>query len=305
MTGIPLAGSHSGLQVTSLSGHRGRITGLGINATGSRLYSASLDGLIKIWDLHTHQCLHTLQGHQEGINTLAYVPGLLVSGGREGWLMLWDPETGCHRKTIDLNVGSIHRLALCSDRQRLVLAGGHPTLLMVDLELGEPFRALKGHQGEVHALALSPGGLFLASGGDDTAVMIWDLITGERLHRIRAGAIIHSLSFSPDGTTLVAGGDDYALKRWDWQRGILLEISPDHDNWIRAITFSPDGRLLAAAADDYLISLKDLATGQKMGSLRDSLARPCAVTFSPDGQHLISGNFNGDIAVWHLGPLPC
>ncbi|NJM00367.1 MAG: hypothetical protein HC924_16960, partial [Synechococcaceae cyanobacterium SM2_3_2] len=161
MTGIPLAGSHFGLPVTSLSGHRGRITGLGIDSTGSRLHSASLDGLIKIWDLHTHQCLHTLQGHQEGINTLAYVPGLLVSGGREGWVMLWDPETGCHRKTIDLNVGSIHRVALCSDRQRLVMAGGHPTLLMVDLERGEPFRASKADEGEVRTPVATESGVFV------------------------------------------------------------------------------------------------------------------------------------------------
>lgn len=291
-------GSQVQVQVTPLSGHRGRVTGLVVDKTGSRLISGGLDGLIKIWDLSTHQCLHTLRGHRQGINTLSYVPGLLVSGGQDGLITLWDPETGQRLKTLDLEVGGIHRLVVCQDRQRLVMAGAHPTLLMVDLDQGDAYRALKGHQGDVHALALSQGGSWLASGGDDSAVLIWDLLTGQQAHRIPAGMIILDLSFGPDGETVVAGGDDYALKLWDWRREMLLEICLDHNNWIRAVTFSPDGQWLISAADDYTINLRHLPTGQRIGSLRDSLARPCAVACHPNGTTLISGNVNGDIAIW-------
>lgn len=57
-TSAPL--SASSLAYSTLSGHSGSISALAVSSTSSLLASASTDGSIRLWDLHTLHCVRTL-----------------------------------------------------------------------------------------------------------------------------------------------------------------------------------------------------------------------------------------------------
>ncbi len=73
-------------------GHHGGIHAL-IYANG-KLISGSSDDTIKIWDISTRTCLHTLEGHTDTIRFLVEVEGKLVSCSDDGTVKIWDIETG-------------------------------------------------------------------------------------------------------------------------------------------------------------------------------------------------------------------
>ena len=64
---------------------------------GHQLASASYeDKTVRLWDMVSGECHHTLVGHQENINTIAYSPrgNLLVSWSDKGEANLWGVATG-------------------------------------------------------------------------------------------------------------------------------------------------------------------------------------------------------------------
>lgn len=73
-----------------LEGHKGEVRSILITPDDRYLISASFRE-IKIWDLQQNRDIHTLRGHLDVINTLAFDADrmLLASGGDDHTIQLW------------------------------------------------------------------------------------------------------------------------------------------------------------------------------------------------------------------------
>ena len=63
---------------------------------GTQVVSGALDGTVKLWDVHTGQCLRTLSGHTGAVWACSYAPDgtQVVSGALDGTVKLWDVRSG-------------------------------------------------------------------------------------------------------------------------------------------------------------------------------------------------------------------
>jgi WD40 repeat protein len=68
----------------------------------STLASGSEDQTVRLWDVRSGQCLHTLQEHSGRVTAVAFGPAedVLASGGDDRLIKLWDAKTGLCRKTL-------------------------------------------------------------------------------------------------------------------------------------------------------------------------------------------------------------
>ena len=257
----------SGRIVSFFREHTDVLHSLSFSPSGNTLASGSRDGTIRLWDMETLRQLATLEGDRHGENPLAFSPDgqtLAVGGGWPDYAVrLWDVKTGQRLAALKGHPQSILSVAFSPDGRTLASADADSTVLLWDMETGQP-RTLEGHAKRVPSVSFSPDGTTLASGSWDLTTRLWDVASGRpeailEGHRIWVTAV----SFSPDGRTLVsAGGDkmeDFTIRLWDVDTGKHKATLDGHKDFVYSVSFSPDGNTLASGSVDGSILLWDMS----------------------------------------------
>ncbi|XP_058085358.1 zinc finger CCCH domain-containing protein 48 [Magnolia sinica] len=151
----------------SLIGHGLAVMSLVVGA--GKLYSSSMDHTIKVWDLGTLQCIHTLTDHTSVVMSVLCWDQFLLSCSLDKTIKVWAAtETG------NLEVTYTHNeehgvVALCGmhdmqDRPVLLCSCSDKSVRLYDLpsfsERGKMFS-----EEEVRAIQTGPGGLFFTGDG--------------------------------------------------------------------------------------------------------------------------------------------
>lgn len=112
-----------------LKGHSKAVTSIAWSPsaprTSPRLFSASADGTLIVWNASTGAKLRRLRGHKGIVNSVSCTQGgreVLVSGGDDGKVMMWDPQ---ERDPLDVLKVDYPVTAVCfSDDGSQVYVGG-------------------------------------------------------------------------------------------------------------------------------------------------------------------------------------
>jgi WD40 repeat protein len=254
--------------------------------------------------------------HRHGVHAVAFSEdgGLLASGGADGLIRLWHPETGAPVRTLGRLRGGVYTLRFLPDPasgapgRRLLSVGfekalvwdvaGRRTLLAMDLP-----RSVQGVAASDRLLAVSSG--------EDNAIALFELATGARAGVLaEPGLIPAELAFTPDGRQLAAftvdtGPPEHTrVTLWDLdarQPRRRLEAP----GAVHALAFSGDGALLAAGQGgpgDGHVTIWDVAAGRASRRWRAHSDRVPALAFSPDGHRLYTGARFGFVASWPVEP---
>jgi WD40 repeat protein/serine/threonine protein kinase len=266
----------------------GGVNSIAFSPDGHRLALACA-GVVVLRDLDARGEARELRGHERWVYSLAFTRDgrRLATGGWDGLLRTWDPDTGELLDSLDTRAGPIHSLAFDPDGRRLA-TGGNDALMLWDLRTQRLVATLRGHAGEVRCVTFRPDGRRIASAGIDRTVKIWDAEAGEPgVFRGQAGWIT-ALAFAPDGRRVASGAGDHTLALWDPATGELLGHRPAHEDWVLALAYHPDGTTLASGGADNAVRTWDAATlrprGLVAGFGHGEYVR--GVAYSPDGTTL-------------------
>ncbi|WP_170610274.1 c-type cytochrome [Ruegeria arenilitoris] len=146
---------------------------------GSHLYSAGVDGSLRLWDLTTGQEVDRLIEHGFGINKLVLnaQDNWIAYGAVDGVTRILDLTT---RQERDYTLGRrpILALALSPDRTRLAVGDGEGYIMLINTvnwRIAQDFRATL--RGPVWALTFSSDGQNIHAGGIDEAMYSWPVAT--------------------------------------------------------------------------------------------------------------------------------
>jgi len=194
---------------------------------------------------------------------------LLVAGGTDGSIALWDLET---------------REKIASLRNRVHLRTGHGSLTT--------------------ALAFSGDGTLLASGHLDGAIYLWEVASGLELD-IRFGhdGAVGGIALTPDGRTLVSGGADATLKFWDLgaaRSGDSRRELRRQPDGITCLTLAQGGKVVVSGHVNRSLRVHDVADHRLAATLHGHKAPLAVVVTSPDGSTVASGARDGAVRLHRL-----
>jgi len=266
--------------VETLGSHDRHIWGLDVHPTMSIAASASVDGVIKIWDIDRREIiacfrhdrrpsvscdgpLHVEWPFEAWVDRIEFSPTepILVTSGRSGSLILWDianKKIVWSIKTLPVNDFTFH-----PSGSHLVVGGPNGKISIVDLHDGSIVREFSDRTGWIRTIAFDDSGRYLVSVADGEPITVWEFEEGTPIERLRGHSNwVHDIKFIRNETTtlMVSADHDGGLVFWDGRTfNALTPRIPTHTSWIRRLAVAPTKKILASSDGDGNIILHDLS----------------------------------------------
>ncbi|MGC9536087.1 WD40 repeat domain-containing serine/threonine protein kinase [Streptomyces sp. UG1] len=233
--------------------------------------------------------------------TLALTPDaeLMVTGGTDGFVRVWELQTGQGPHAFPERAGKPHTILLADEGRLAVTADWSGTAHIWDLTSGTRRGELSGDQGRVRCVSVDRSGRHALVGDDNGALCLWRLDPGTAPHRIRTmlahDGPVRTVRLSDDGKYAAsAGSDDRAAVLWRTATGTPLLRFPG--SFLPTLRFDAAGGRLFATSDDG-VTVWDVRTLRQVCT-RQSYPEPLAL--SADGRVAVTRGLD-TVDVWETG----
>ncbi|CAG7941476.1 unnamed protein product [Penicillium olsonii] len=234
----------------------------------------------------------TLQGHVMGVWAMVPWDDILVSGGCDREVRVWNMATGAGIHLLRGHTSTVRCLKM-SDRNTAISGSRDTTLRIWDLATGTCRNVLVGHQASVRCLAIH--GDLVVSGSYDTTARIWSISQGRCL-RTLSGHFSQIYAIAFDGRRIATGSLDTSVRIWDPHTGQCHAILQGHTSLVGQLQMRDD--TLVTGGSDGSVRVWSLT---KMAPIHRLAAHDNSVTsLQFDKTRIVSGGSDGRVKVWNL-----
>ncbi|MGH7866114.1 MAG: WD40 repeat domain-containing protein, partial [Candidatus Dormibacteraceae bacterium] len=289
---------------TFLHGHIGTVRSVLFSRDGTELYTGSVDGTVKVFDVSSKESTNILH-HPDWTDQVSFSPDgrlLAVADYNGRTAVLWDVASQRQTANVGEHSGPCRGVKFSPDGKLIATAGNDGNVQISEVSTGKRIRLFPIMAGASKAsLAFHPSKAILATARDD--LRFFDLQNGKRVDLLTAGPTndVQSVAFSPDGNRLALGMDNGQVSIWDFVTGRLLRRFEQHSASaeIRVLCFSHDGLFLASGGSDGLVVLYHVRRGIST-RLEGHTDTVFGLAFAPDDKTLVSTSWDGSIRFWSL-----
>lgn len=198
--------------------HNDTITDISFSINSSKFVTSSDDKTSKIVDFISCKNELIFKEHLSDVKSCDWNPyrNVIVSGGKDQLVEIWDPSSGEVIGTLHLHKNSINRLRFNQNGNLFLSGSKDHTVKVSDIRMMKELQVFKGHDSEVNTLAWHPihEDIF-CSAGVDQKIIYWK-VGMEKNYVIKNAhdREIFDLCFNNTGTLLASGSNDSFLKFW-------------------------------------------------------------------------------------------
>jgi WD40 repeat protein len=182
-------------------------------------------------------------GHSGGASAFAFSPNgqLMVSGGYDAALKLWEVRTGRLVRSIDVRA-SVNAVAFSPDGRHAISGSTDGAVKLWEVESGRLVRKFSNSQDWILSVSFSRDGAKIVS-GSKSGTTLWDAKTG-RLLRSFPSQAVGAVKISSDGQRVFSITQGFIA--WDVQTGKRLRMFSPPGEQVELNSISSDGRRLLA-----------------------------------------------------------
>jgi WD40 repeat protein len=202
----------------------------------------------------------------EFIDELQSNDNLIVSGGEDCCIKIWDANTGQLLNTLNKHPIPVYSVAFSPDNSKVVSGYEDGSIKIWDVYSGELLCTLCDDACQISCVVFSLDGLKIVSSEWDNKIKIWDAITYQLLNILEDTEWVSTVAFSLDSLKIVSGNNYGSIKLWDVQTGLILNtlIDPNlsiSNSYLYSVAFSPDNSKIISGGDDHNIKIWNAYTG--------------------------------------------
>ncbi|KAF9173746.1 hypothetical protein BGX20_002201 [Mortierella sp. AD010] len=260
------------------------------------------DDSVKLWDVKTGNCIHTLKGHSDTVSYIAFSPNgnRIVSGSDDRTLRLWDVETGECIYELKGYTGIIFGVAFSPKGDLFASGSSDLAVKLWNVETGECVHDFRGHTKTINCVLYSPKGDHVASGGQDKTVRLWNVDAGNCVYTLQHEYRIITLAYSPKGDRIASASGDKTVKLWNVDTADCIRTFQGHSNNITCIAYSPKGGHIASGGADNTVRLWDVESGVCIQALQGHDNDVVSLSYSPSGHQVASGSWDKTVRLWDV-----
>lgn len=189
-------------------------------------------------------------GHIGAVVSVAASANVVVSGGEDGAVRVWDELRGTLLHKSIGHTGWIHATAITPDSSIAATGGDDGEIRLWNTASGAITAIFVGHTQRIRALAFTDDGTQLISGAEDGLVCVWDIRQQTMVRSPTSIPVpVWSVAISPDSSLIAVGGEDEYVRLIDAHDGAIVSESVGHRDWVRAITFTGPDTLVSGSGD--------------------------------------------------------
>lgn len=276
------------------------------------------DGTIVQVDAASETVTNELHEHTAGVWSVAWSPNgrLLATGGHDGTVRLWQPETAEQVGMIEAHEYAVSAVSFSPDGDFLASAGEDSFLRLWDvaqqLKVGEWSNP---NFGGLSSVAYAPRSPWLAVA--DWGGHVWLLDANDLMVRADwqafEGTAVTQLAWSPDEQLLATSGPDTAVRVWQATEAPGSRAMPTlftelagHGGEVTDVSWSPDGTQIATGSHDQYLRLWQVSDGEQTSTSEEVWRQELhelvmSVAWSPAGFPIAAARYDGTVFLFDPG----
>ncbi|ELU13410.1 hypothetical protein CAPTEDRAFT_172738 [Capitella teleta] len=226
---------------------------------------------------------------------------LLVAGGEEGQIRLFDVTTKSMLRVFKAHTSAVRLSKFTTDKLRVISGSDDRTLKLWDVAAENVVHTFEDHQDYIRCGATSKAShdMVLAGCYDHQAYM-YDVRQQKRVLSVDHGGPIEDVLIFPSGGIFFTAGG-LSIKAWDaLSGGKLLATFGQHHKTITSLSFCSNYQRLASGSLDRHVKIYDTATYKPVHSL-DFPSAILSVAVSPDDSLVTAGMVDGLLSIQKRG----
>ncbi|CAN4105003.1 unnamed protein product [Withania somnifera] len=278
------------------------------------IFSGSMDGDVRLWDLATRRTVRQFPGHQGAVRglTVSTDGRILISCGTDCTVRLWKVPVDTLMESHDGSDNSSQPLAVHVwknafwgvdhqwDGDLFATAGAQ-----VDIwnhNRSQPVNSFVWGKDTVTSVRFNPGEPnLLATSASDRSISIYDLRLSTPARKVIMRTKTNSIAWNPmEPMNFTAANDDGSCYSYDVRK--LNEakcVHKDHVSSVMDIDYSPTGREFVTGSYDRSVRIFQYNGGHSREMYHTKrMQRVFCVKFSCDASYIISGSDDTNLRLW-------
>ena len=171
---------------------------------------------------------------------------LLVCGGKDSTIVIWDFINKIKLKTLTYSKGIITTLKISADRKYIAWGDTDNKVYLYNIEKSEVISVFSDHTNAITAIDFSPDSKYLAAASGDMTISIYSIPENTLIKSLIGHRNwVRDVCFSENGEKLISCGDDSRIIIWDvnslLQEESILLLKVIY-SWIVSVDYNPDNK---------------------------------------------------------------
>lgn len=240
----------------------------------------------------------TLSGHVDQVRCVAVSEKRLLSGSRDGKLIVWELMTGKMLKTLTQHVSSVNTVAFSHKGNRFASGGDELSIYVFNTSSCELLGKID-ILAPVRSILFSLDDDYILAGHKDRMVRSWHIETNMATLISTHNDSVNQIVLSLDGHKIASCSDDTTIILHDINRGTSKnDVLKGHSDWVSCIAFNNETTLLASGSDDRSVLIWQLSSLEVLARINGHSDTIRCVVFNYEGSRVLTGSADELIKIW-------